>query len=158
MPSSELLPAPEKARTGRDLQRYSADGERLLAGYVLQLFGASPSLCLSVPSQLFHSPVAMLYWHEIVAGAFPSGPSRLQAAFKGWRCSLSAAGEARAWSSRRYDLHRGCGFRYAEVCQTMSTQALARSLVGFTCCLRVMLHRADGRRMRMSSLLLLERL
>ena len=28
------LPAPEKARTGRDLQRYSTDGERLLAGCV----------------------------------------------------------------------------------------------------------------------------
>ncbi|CAL5229228.1 g12512 [Coccomyxa viridis] len=28
------LPAPEKARTGRDLQRYSTDGERLLAGCI----------------------------------------------------------------------------------------------------------------------------
>ncbi|CAK0787021.1 hypothetical protein CVIRNUC_010237 [Coccomyxa viridis] len=34
MPGSEPLPAPEKARTGRDLQRYSVDGERLLAGCI----------------------------------------------------------------------------------------------------------------------------
>ena len=32
MLASDPLPAPEKARVGRDLQRYSADGERLLAG------------------------------------------------------------------------------------------------------------------------------
>ncbi len=32
MASTEPLPAPEKARTGRDLQRYSTEGERLLAG------------------------------------------------------------------------------------------------------------------------------
>ncbi|CAL8464818.1 g4353 [Coccomyxa elongata] len=34
MLASEPLPAPEKARVGRDLQRYSADGERLLAGCI----------------------------------------------------------------------------------------------------------------------------
>ena len=46
-------PAPEKARVGRDLQRYSRDGERLLAGCVLDLCPDLEDLPRSLTGCLF---------------------------------------------------------------------------------------------------------